>query len=1404
MNRLVLDASSATTGQIRNYMKNTELSDSMIHPPATMTTDPSTAPSVQEYHDKTEKDLSFALSQESSLKRDGEDVDLKVIVEDEFEGTTKKHHKENDDSNHEDEHEDHLKISEPKEFSYQNKLKYLPNADFQDGDSTGRSFQMSTYSPLNSIPNTFKYKSHPNARTKLLLGGPRRKSQELVEEEEIEEDEDEGEEEEEEQVLDGDKITNKKREDDLVEEQSHMRNETNEVPMRTSTIKEHKNGDTTPNWMPDVLNEKWHPPGSVRFDSQLPENEYEIPDFGSSVRITRPSNRDFDLHLNSTGNTMIHNSKAELHVTPEWMKASKEYAAKKAEPFENIFLSVGAAGGGDIYRKLDDSGSKGFTMSSTTSSPIPSLSEKRGRNGGGISPQIGAEDVRQIVEAGSSRNPESPLKLFHDKYNTYTKDRLTEVLQKVHNKSPAVFQNMNGVNDDLNLSKEYVVPDLPEPKMKIKNFTRSGSYTEREFLKNADDVFKGVQKRGFMGRQLSMRDVTNISGRSRNNNSTSEKVNSQVTSNSTSTSTPKNDRVRHINELDELESDDDYSSSFTSGFEDDQSGSKIHPGSSINGMTNNEYTSFELSSLNNNLQENNHSYNQLSPKNLKHLQRQLSTESNNSYTYDGSSEEIEELTSDHVHEVESKRSNQGEELESIMRRLQDIEYMLKETAIKSHNEELMQLRRENEKLRHELDGRKPNNVGISPKGPIGEVTMDTLEYTVEDLSQVQDFIRWKRPSQLTLGKSPDNFREANAAKDPLDHEPQDSKNNIVKGRLDPNLDLPREYNNMILDIENQKWINNEVAEASNYRGSLDSIEDLVSQDLDEGDAQGRHTPSGEAANVTLNSTLRLKGSARKNKLEVSFHLPNLTSDSVENFSMAEKERGNVTNVSQLGDATFSQTKRRLVNVITEILPSDVDWNKVRDISLSKFNLENIKELDTFLPRLTSVDLSNNEIKYTDGILKKILNLDISNNLIDNISSFAKFHDLQVLKASHNQLGSLSSISNNIHLTELLVNNNKLTNLDGIQNLTNLIRLDVSQNDLVGDIDFQKFNLKNLQELNLSENNLRNIIGLENLPNLRVINLNENRLQHIDCKGKHPRLKKLLFKLNKVRKLDLEPYPCLRVLRMDGNAIDTISDIKKSTYLEEISCKSQSNLTVVEKVFEGASDIQRLDISGNTHFDFRGLESVRKSLHVNPFLNLNTLVLSAMNLTKLPENFGDIFPNVRDLNLNFNKLNNIEALSKLSNVRKLYMVSNRIDKVQQIVGGLFNSRKTLRVLDMRLNQVNIEFYPYVFNKQELEYSQHIKATANIDLSPIQLETLDDIESFAILYQSLNKSYDEWVERDSQFLNRLQVEHGSTWAKQRLNYETLLINLFLRLKKLDGSLITSERRDALKKRLHLNTR
>lgn len=1145
--------------------------------------------------------------------------------------------------------------------TYKEQLRYHQNLGFI-GENSGVGA---------SVPNTFKHKSHPNAKTKERIGmAPLQESQ--------------------------------------PDEETHKASLPS-YPVKTSTVKsidinsqDHSTKQNeTPSWMPQVLREEW-----LKSKISVPEeNQEQMPNL--------------DFLGGQESNTFIHNpqNSQEHPATPIWKRMSKDYMLNtRSKPLQSIFQTSDESKG-NLHSGLSKSmshlnvknpntpkngHSAGLSYSSAFSTPVAT------KDGDIHLTQQQIHQLEDILEKAKDKPDDypikgSPLKLFGSDYDTFTKVFLSKFVDKVRSTANSTQKPTRNVS----------VLDKPGPKLEIQKFTKAGDYTDQDFMNNANHVFANIQKRVNQPRHL-------FSKRSDHSMSFQRSI-----EHNTVTSTPKADKVNDIDVIAPLEE----FSSFSTNFED--SSAESHDDVRRNDTTNahhNEYTSFDHSQT---------------PRDALPNHEPVETQHDDVsvYTFDDISD---------TEQVQNHIAPQfNEPLENNKVRSQGDDYPKAHVAVNKYTSSMSSVKRH-------VKGAEPNHSMDDEENEKEEEAHSTF-----DNIDTMPPIVWKRPSRLRLSKNHANRRVMLNS---------NLENQINKGTVKPGK-FPEQYGNMVFDLKNSRWVTK--GKENDYPGSLDSILDLPTESQN-------HVEEQETKETSILKLSR-KPSMREKNLEVSFQIPDKSFE----YDLAESNHDDVTNVTDLGEVTFTQTHKRLVSLITGLIDTSA-WKHVSYIDLSSKQLETVEGLLEYLPNLTRIDLSSNYIRFMKGVPRRCLELDLSQNSLDEMVSFSEHRDLQVLDILSNSLETLKLLQHNIHLSRLNISNNLLSSLHGLGKLSGLTYLNLSQNDLSGEIDFSHYYLPNLQELNLSENKLRSVTRIDSLPSLRILNLNENKLTNLSCSTAHPHLKKLLLKLNRLRTLDLAQFPLLRVLRIDGNALTKIPNLKNLKFLQEVSAKCQDSAGIAQDIVKSISDVVSMDMSGNAIIS--NMFSEPEHIPSLPFMNLNILNLSAVGLTAIPDSFGDVFPNVRELNLNFNKLIDIKGLSKINKLKKLNLVSNNIDRIEMVLTTLSSSRKSMKVLDMRLNSINLKLYPYVFNPLELDAASDQEPPAG----PIQLEALDDIENFSIHYNSLIKSKEDWNTRDEEFLKNLEADGMGSRVRERLNYEALLVNFFPNMKELDGGIVSTFKR------------
>jgi hypothetical protein len=83
----------------------------------------------------------------------------------------------------------------------------------------------------------------------------------------------------------------------------------------------------------------------------------------------------------------------------------------------------------------------------------------------------------------------------------------------------------------------------------------------------------------------------------------------------------------------------------------------------------------------------------------------------------------------------------------------------------------------------------------------------------------------------------------------------------------------------------------------------------------------------------------------------------------------------------------------------------------------------------------------------------------------------------------------------------------------------------------------------------------------------------------------------------------------------------------------------------------------------------------------------------MSLEELPADFGQLTPNIRHVNLNFNSLKDLRPLLNIKRLDTLLVAGNKLNRLRTNLAVL-GKLSTLTKLDLRDNPLTLRFYPPV--------------------------------------------------------------------------------------------------------------
>ncbi|TBU25484.1 hypothetical protein BD311DRAFT_669517 [Dichomitus squalens] len=386
------------------------------------------------------------------------------------------------------------------------------------------------------------------------------------------------------------------------------------------------------------------------------------------------------------------------------------------------------------------------------------------------------------------------------------------------------------------------------------------------------------------------------------------------------------------------------------------------------------------------------------------------------------------------------------------------------------------------------------------------------------------------------------------------------------------------------------------------------------------------------------------------------------------------------NATFLTECSFGVAHDRLVQVITDVQPFEPYWEELTSIDLSHRNLDSTARLKEFLPRLDSLSLNSNQLSWLSGVPGTVRTLSVASNLLTGVTSFSHLLNLENLDISRNEIDSLRQLECLRHLRELRADGNRIDSVDGLQKMDGLIKLSL-QGNIIRSLDLHDFKWTRLEMLNVSQNRISSISGLGSAPSLVALNLDDNLLGGFEPEVSMPRLRILRLSSNRLNSLTAVPFPNLRTLYADNDALGTIVKAYRLGKLENLSVRNQSGRAGLTLSIRDVRDVKRLYLSGNP---------LKAGFLSEPCYNLVYLELAACRLMKLPQDFARMVPNVRVLNLNYNFLEDAGPLEGLGRLRKLTIIGSRIKGAKQLI-RIVRGMHDLEMIDFRMNPCTLGWY-----------------------------------------------------------------------------------------------------------------
>jgi len=459
-------------------------------------------------------------------------------------------------------------------------------------------------------------------------------------------------------------------------------------------------------------------------------------------------------------------------------------------------------------------------------------------------------------------------------------------------------------------------------------------------------------------------------------------------------------------------------------------------------------------------------------------------------------------------------------------------------------------------------------------------------------------------------------------------------------------------------------------------------------------------------------------------------------------------------------AVMSQTLRDLVNTLTEVEPFEPYWEDIEELDLHDRRLSSLHKLDEFCQNLVTIDVSGNDLRNLNGMPSPVRHLKVVCNQLSELTSWNHLANLQYLDISNNDIKTLAGLKNLVHLRSLKADNCNLTSLDAFK-YHDAIQSLRARSNAIQSVDLDGTRLQRLTDLDLEGNAIESITHLDQLPCLSTLNLRGNKLEDFTIPAGQAlaSLRVLDLSDNGLSTLDIGLLPSLRIVYADRNRLTRVRGFSKTPRLDTVSLREQASppsehldITSLYHAYE----IRKLYLSGNY------LEAFHPPVD---FLNLQLLELANCGLTSLPDELGQMMPNLRKANLNFNALSDLGSLRHVPRLKKLAAAGNRLANAYSAVEVLATFPHLAEV-DLRDNPITQGFYAPP-TRVVVATSGGAKAK-----SAPAVAAAAAVEPFTLP--------DEDVARDRAYCGRLDLETGM----RRRMYGRITGEACRRLKKLDG--------------------
>jgi len=421
------------------------------------------------------------------------------------------------------------------------------------------------------------------------------------------------------------------------------------------------------------------------------------------------------------------------------------------------------------------------------------------------------------------------------------------------------------------------------------------------------------------------------------------------------------------------------------------------------------------------------------------------------------------------------------------------------------------------------------------------------------------------------------------------------------------------------------------------------------------------------------------------------------------------------------------------------------------------------------------DFNIQELKKLND-MGKIAKLDLYAMYANDITVYETLSNIKGIALQHNRIkNKLTKLENYKQLEIINLSENEITSLDSFPELKKLSHINL-QGNRIQDFSILEKATPNLTHLNISNSNiLLNEDKFPTLSKLETINLSLNNFDSWNFLAKQKNLKEIIYTESHPDFFSIPFLESLEKINLSSTRITEngqaffLDSLANCTNLKEINlnfCNLQTPYRLLHKenLRPLFPKLERLSLQNNNLTD--------NIVYLHRNKNLKYLDIS-LNKIKNTESLSELI-NLNELDLSSNSLRNLKGFKKLTSLKILKINKNNFEDINDLL-----EIQSLSELDFSGNKIkNIDSLYKLKNLKKLSFSNNKIEDISVLLQLKNLTHLslanNYIKDFSVLYKMKNLKYLAVGNIDLKIIEKIKKELPQTEIDYYSNNLSKIIN------------------------------